>query len=121
MTRFLSAGAATVFFCGAAAAQVPDVNCSLAKTFRCAAQSCEAVPLEIGIRFNLGSKEGCLTKDGNCSASLPVESSERVGDEVIVRFRGNGMVLRVNAQNGAMVGADAGENNTVFAYSGTCK
>jgi hypothetical protein len=120
MIRFPLAAAA-VLVCGAAAAQVPDVNCVLTKTFRCTAQGCEAIPLEIGIRFNLGTKQGCLTKDGSCSSDLAIESSERIGDDVIVRFRSNGMVLRVNAQNGSMVGGDASQNNVVFAYGGTCK
>jgi hypothetical protein len=120
MIRFLPAAAAATLVCGAAAAQVPDVNCALSKTFRCTAQGCEAIPLDIGIRFNLGTRQGCLTKDGNCSGDLPVESSERVGEDVIVRFRSNGMVLRVNVQSGSMVGGDASRDSIVFAYAGTC-
>lgn len=107
MTRFLLAGAAMMLVCGGAMAQPADVNCSIAKTFRCTPQSCEAVPLDAGIRFNIGSKQACFTKGDQCSGTMSVESSERIGSDVVVRFKGNGMILRVNAQNGAMVGADA--------------
>jgi len=121
MTRLFATAAAMAFLCGPAAAQLPDVNCTIAKTFRCTVEGCEPVPLDAGIRFNLGSKQACLTKGDQCSGAMEVESSERLADEVVVRFKGTGMVLRVNAQSGAMVGGDASQNNTVFAYGGTCK
>jgi len=121
MIRFVVGALGAVLLCSPAVAQVADVNCSIAKAFRCKAEGCEAVPLEAGIRFNLGSKQACLTKGGACSGSMAVDSSERLGDDVVVRFKGNGMVIRINAQSGNMVGGDASQNNLVFAYGGACK
>jgi hypothetical protein len=121
MIRLFLAAATMALVCGSASAQLPDVNCAIAKTFRCTVEGCAPVALEAGIRFNLGSKQACLTRGDQCSGGMEVESSERIGDEVIVRFKGTGMVLRVNAQSGAMVGGDASQNSTVFAYGGTCK
>ncbi len=121
MRRLVVGALGAVFVSGSAAAQMPDVNCTIAKAYRCNAQTCEAVPLEAGLRFNLGSKQACLTKGGQCSDTMAIESSERIGNEVIVRFKGNGMVIRVDAQSGNMVGGDASQNNLVFAYGGTCK
>jgi hypothetical protein len=71
--------------------------------------------------FNLGSMKACLSKGGACVQNLTVQSSERIGNDVIVRFAGNGMTIRVNAQNGNMVGGDASEHDTVYAYGGTCQ
>ena len=77
--------------------------------------------LEIGIRFNVGTKKGCLTKGADCAGDLLVESAERVEGDVVVHFKSNGMVIRINPTSGNMVGADASKDNNVFAYGGTCK
>ena len=117
----VAAAAAAILAAGPAAAQPADINCTIQKAYRCNLQGCEVVPLAIGLRFNLGSKQGCMTKGGQCDGNLPVESSETVGGDVIVRFKSNGMVLRINIQAGNMVGGDAGKNNQAFAYGGMCK
>lgn len=121
MTRFALAGAAVLLICAPAAAEVADVNCSIVKAFRCTGTGCEDVALNIGIRFNIGTKKGCLIKDGNCAGDLIVETAERVEGDVVVHFKSNGMVIRISPQSGNMVGADASKDNNVFAYGGTCK